>query len=76
MKTQLEGLMAEHSIWHSRAKLGGYAPSEEERQSRPPAQHPWFAGIRGPIVTRCTSPRTPPHRRLAGRGRPRTAGGA
>ncbi len=40
MKEQIEGLVAEHSIWHSRAKLGGYVPSEEERKSRPPAQHP------------------------------------
>jgi alpha-ketoglutarate-dependent 2,4-dichlorophenoxyacetate dioxygenase len=40
MKSRIEGLVAEHSIWHSRAKLGGYVPSEEERQSRPPAQHP------------------------------------
>jgi alpha-ketoglutarate-dependent 2,4-dichlorophenoxyacetate dioxygenase len=39
MKARLEGLVAEHSIWHSRAKLGGYVPSEEERTSRPPAQH-------------------------------------
>jgi alpha-ketoglutarate-dependent 2,4-dichlorophenoxyacetate dioxygenase len=39
-KARLEGLVAEHSIWHSRAKLGGYLPSEEERKSRPPAQHP------------------------------------
>src|SRR6185312_8245929 len=40
MKSKLEGLIAEHSIWHSRAKLGGYMPSDEERASRPPAQHP------------------------------------
>jgi alpha-ketoglutarate-dependent 2,4-dichlorophenoxyacetate dioxygenase len=40
MKARLKGLVAEHSIWHSRAKLGGYIPSEEERKSRPPAQHP------------------------------------
>jgi alpha-ketoglutarate-dependent 2,4-dichlorophenoxyacetate dioxygenase len=40
MKARIEGLVAEHSIWHSRAKLGGYVPSEEERRSRPPAQHP------------------------------------
>ncbi len=39
-KTKIEGLVAEHSIWHSRAKLGGYVPSEEERKSRPPARHP------------------------------------
>lgn len=40
MKGRIEGLIAEHSIWHSRAKLGGYVPTEEERRSRPPAHHP------------------------------------
>ncbi len=39
-KARLEGLVAEHSVWHSRAKLGGYVPTEEERRSRPPARHP------------------------------------
>jgi alpha-ketoglutarate-dependent 2,4-dichlorophenoxyacetate dioxygenase len=39
MKKKLEGLVAEHSIWHSRAQLGGYTPTEEERKARPPAQH-------------------------------------
>jgi alpha-ketoglutarate-dependent 2,4-dichlorophenoxyacetate dioxygenase len=39
-KTKLEGLIAEHSIWHSRAQLGGYTPTEEERKLRPPARHP------------------------------------
>jgi alpha-ketoglutarate-dependent 2,4-dichlorophenoxyacetate dioxygenase len=39
MKKRLEGLVAEHSIWHSRAKHGGYVPTEEERKLRPPAQH-------------------------------------
>jgi alpha-ketoglutarate-dependent 2,4-dichlorophenoxyacetate dioxygenase len=36
---RLEGLVAEHSIWHSRGKLGGYTPTEEERKARPPARH-------------------------------------
>ena len=40
MKARLEGLVAEHSIWHSRAQLGGYTPTEEERKARPPAHHP------------------------------------
>ena len=40
MKKRLEGLVAEHSIWHSRAKLGGYTPTEDERKARPPARHP------------------------------------
>ena len=39
MKARLEGLVAEHSIWHSRATLGGYTPTEEERRLRPPARH-------------------------------------
>ncbi len=39
VKTRLEGLVAEHSLWHSRAKLGGYMPTEEERRSLPSAQH-------------------------------------
>ena len=39
MKQKLDGLVAEHSIWHSRAKLGGYTPTEAERKARPPAHH-------------------------------------
>jgi alpha-ketoglutarate-dependent 2,4-dichlorophenoxyacetate dioxygenase len=39
-KDRIDGLIAEHSIWHSRAQLGGYTPTEEERKARPPAQHP------------------------------------
>jgi alpha-ketoglutarate-dependent 2,4-dichlorophenoxyacetate dioxygenase len=40
MKVRLDGLVAEHSIWHSRAQLGGYCPTAEERKARPPAHHP------------------------------------
>src|ERR1700722_8601457 len=40
MKTKLEGLVAEHSIWHSRGQRGGYVPTEAERAARPPARHP------------------------------------
>jgi alpha-ketoglutarate-dependent 2,4-dichlorophenoxyacetate dioxygenase len=40
MKRRLDGLVAEHSIWHSRSKHGGYVPTEEERRLRPPARHP------------------------------------
>ena len=40
MKARLDGLVAEHSIWHSRAQLGGYEPNEAERAARPPAYHP------------------------------------
>jgi len=39
MKRRLEGLTAEHSLWHSTAKRGGYVPTEEERRSNPPARH-------------------------------------
>ncbi len=39
MKRRLEGLVAEHSLWHSRARLGGYVPTEEERKSYPSARH-------------------------------------
>jgi alpha-ketoglutarate-dependent 2,4-dichlorophenoxyacetate dioxygenase len=39
-KTKLDGLIAEHSIWHSRAQLGGYTPTEDEIKARPPARHP------------------------------------
>jgi alpha-ketoglutarate-dependent 2,4-dichlorophenoxyacetate dioxygenase len=40
MKAKLEGLVAEHSIWHSRGQRGGYVPTEAERAARPPARHP------------------------------------
>jgi alpha-ketoglutarate-dependent 2,4-dichlorophenoxyacetate dioxygenase len=40
MKARLAGLVAEHSIWHSREKLGGYVPNEAERAARPGALHP------------------------------------
>jgi alpha-ketoglutarate-dependent 2,4-dichlorophenoxyacetate dioxygenase len=39
MQRRLEGLVAEHSLWHSRAKLGGYVPTQDERQSYPSARH-------------------------------------
>jgi alpha-ketoglutarate-dependent 2,4-dichlorophenoxyacetate dioxygenase len=39
-KARLEGLIAEHSIWHSRSQYGGYKPTEEEIKARPPARHP------------------------------------
>lgn len=39
MKTRLDGLVAEHSVWYSRA-LGGLTNiTEQERASRPPSQH-------------------------------------
>jgi len=39
-KQKIAGLIAEHSVWHSRAKLGGYTPTEAEKKERPPARHP------------------------------------
>jgi alpha-ketoglutarate-dependent 2,4-dichlorophenoxyacetate dioxygenase len=39
MKRRLEGLIAEHSLWHSTAKRGGYVPTEDERKLYPPARH-------------------------------------
>jgi alpha-ketoglutarate-dependent 2,4-dichlorophenoxyacetate dioxygenase len=39
MKRRLDGLVAEHSLWHSRSKLGGYVPTEAERNAYPSAQH-------------------------------------
>jgi len=39
-KDHLEGLIAEHSYWHSRVLGGGPQPTEEERVARPPARHP------------------------------------
>jgi alpha-ketoglutarate-dependent 2,4-dichlorophenoxyacetate dioxygenase len=39
MKRRLDGLVAEHSLWHSRAKLGGYVPTEDERKLFPRARH-------------------------------------
>jgi alpha-ketoglutarate-dependent 2,4-dichlorophenoxyacetate dioxygenase len=35
----LEGLIVEHSYWHSRVLGGGPEPTEEERVTRPPARH-------------------------------------
>jgi alpha-ketoglutarate-dependent 2,4-dichlorophenoxyacetate dioxygenase len=39
-KRALEGLVVEHSYWHSRVLGGGPEPTEEERVTRPPARHP------------------------------------
>ena len=40
MKARLDGLLAEHSIFHSRSKLGFTEFSAEERAALPPVQHP------------------------------------
>ena len=40
MKRRIEGLLAEHSIFHSRSKLGFTEFTAEERAALPPAQHP------------------------------------
>lgn len=39
-KDRIDGLVAEHSYWHSRVRGGGAEPTAEERRSRPPAEHP------------------------------------
>ncbi len=39
MKAKLDGLLAEHSIFHSRSKLGFTEFSDEERAALPPVQH-------------------------------------
>lgn len=39
MKDSIEGLVASHSIWHSRKLSGFPEPTEEELRSRPPAEH-------------------------------------
>ena len=39
-KKRIDGRIAEHSIWTSRAKLGGYVPTPQELGARPPARHP------------------------------------
>jgi alpha-ketoglutarate-dependent 2,4-dichlorophenoxyacetate dioxygenase len=38
-KSEIEDLVAEHSIWHSRALMGLTDVSEAERATRPPARH-------------------------------------
>jgi alpha-ketoglutarate-dependent 2,4-dichlorophenoxyacetate dioxygenase len=40
MKKKIDGLVAEHSYWHSRVLGGGPEPDEEERRTRPPVHHP------------------------------------
>ena len=65
-KRKIADLVAEHSLWHSRAKLGGYTPTEQEKgNGRRPAMR-WCGGIRARGATRSTSPPTPPTS-LAGR---------
>ena len=39
MKKRLDGMVAEHSYWHSRVTGGGPEPTAEELASRPPAKH-------------------------------------
>ena len=39
MKDRIEGLVASHSIWHSRMLSGFPEPTAEEVASRPPAEH-------------------------------------
>lgn len=47
MKSRIDGLVAEHSYWHSRVAGGGPPPTPEEIASRPPAQHPLVHGRGG-----------------------------
>ncbi len=39
-RAEIDGLVVEHSYWHSRVLGGGPEPTEEERATRPPARHP------------------------------------
>jgi alpha-ketoglutarate-dependent 2,4-dichlorophenoxyacetate dioxygenase len=39
MKDRVEGLVASHSVWHSRVLSGFPEPTAEELTSRPPAEH-------------------------------------
>jgi alpha-ketoglutarate-dependent 2,4-dichlorophenoxyacetate dioxygenase len=39
MKERIEGVIAEHWLWHSRMLAGYPEPTEEERKMKPPAQH-------------------------------------
>jgi alpha-ketoglutarate-dependent 2,4-dichlorophenoxyacetate dioxygenase len=38
-RDRIEGLVVEHSVWHSRALAGMTDVSEEEKATRPPARH-------------------------------------
>jgi len=40
VKKRIDGLIAEHDYYYSRVAGGGPEPTDEERRSRPPAQHP------------------------------------
>jgi len=71
MKTKLEGLVAEHSIWHSRGQRGGYVPSDEDARRGRRRSMRWCAGIRARGERRCSLPRTPP---TSSAGRARRAG--
>ncbi|HUN74622.1 MAG TPA: TauD/TfdA family dioxygenase [Steroidobacteraceae bacterium] len=39
-KSRIDGLVAEHWLWHSRQLAGYPEPTEAERRAKPPAQHP------------------------------------
>jgi alpha-ketoglutarate-dependent 2,4-dichlorophenoxyacetate dioxygenase len=40
MKDRIAGLVAEHSLWYSKQRIGFPAPTDEELASAPPARHP------------------------------------
>jgi alpha-ketoglutarate-dependent 2,4-dichlorophenoxyacetate dioxygenase len=46
MKDRIAGLVAEHSIWYSKSRIGFPEPTAEELASGPPAQHP-LVHVRG-----------------------------
>ena len=73
-KAKLEGLIAEHSIWHSRAQLGGYTPTEDESQGAAAGASSGGAAASG-LAPQGALHRLAclAHRRLAGRRRPRAA---
>lgn len=58
-KQELEGLVAEHSIWRSREQLGVVKYSAEELASLPPVPQRVVRTIPARIARRSTSHRTP-----------------
>jgi hypothetical protein len=60
MKRRLEGLIAEHSLWHASAKAGGYMPTGRSAKRTPRRDIRWCADIPAPDATRSILPR--PHR--------------
>lgn len=59
MTRMLAPLVAEHSIFNSRARLGFTEFSDEERQGLPPCRRCWCAPFPKAAASRSISPRTP-----------------